>query len=556
MNYVDRPVFAEGQLLSASELELVVDYAREGLEAHDRYAHTWGVVDGMLLSTQPAGAAPGTPVSIVVTPGFAVDRLGRQIEIVTQMTLAPDPISGLPSNPYPAFVWTTDDPLVPAAAGDPCRTIVERMRETVHVGVFADAATAASEAPGAVCLGNVAWDNAKQSFVPLAGTDPRDDVRRRAGVRAQEIVAPENRILVHSEDARAVMLAVQGTVQAVAADDGTPPSIQVPGGTLQFSPAIAAGSVAPAASSTMSLSYMPVSATGNALVLDLGNSDPHSQLVIEKHGSAGPGSGTPVASISAAGNGTLAVTNGAFTSIAATAGVTVGPAPATLSIAAMPPAGAIGIGSAGTLPFAFGTQPGNAAVFLAGAAPAATIDAHTITANEKSVAFGTIDVAAGLAGVAAMATDRLVLGTKSNDVDIAPALATLLRFTSANTVLNMAAGACDVTPVTVLGGNQFLVRVGPISIAFGMASLTLHPIADMPPAITFPQPFSTVPAFFVSAYAVNHFTVSASAVNVSATGATYKVVRLSPYGPADGNSASFSNASTPVKVSWVALGVI
>jgi hypothetical protein len=119
MNYVDRPVFAEGQLLSASELELVVDYARDALEAHDRYAHTWGVVDGMLLSAQPAGAGPGTPVGIVVTPGFAVDALGRQIEIVTQMTLAPDPISGLPSNTYPAFVWTTDDPLVSGGAGDP-----------------------------------------------------------------------------------------------------------------------------------------------------------------------------------------------------------------------------------------------------------------------------------------------------------------------------------------------------------------------------------------------------------------------------------------------------
>jgi hypothetical protein len=548
MNYVDRPVFAEGQLLSASELELVVDYARDALEAHDRYAHTWGVVDGLQLSTQPAGAGSGTPVAIVVTPGFAVDGQGRQIEIITQMTLAPDPISGLPSNPYPAFVWTTDDPLVPAAASDPCRTIIERMRETVHVGVFADAATAAAQAPGAVCLGNVAWDNAQQSFVPLADVDPRDDTRRRAGVRANEIVAPEDRVVVHSEDVSTVTLAVKGVVQADA--------VQVPGGSVQFSPPIAPGSLSPTPSATMSLSYLAKSATGNALVLDLGNTDPNSQFVIEKHGSAGPGSGTPIASITAAGNGTLAVTNGNFTSVAAAAGVTVGTAPAALSIQAMPPSGAIGIGSAGTLPFAFGSNPGNAAVFLAGAAPAATIDAHTVTANEKSVALGTLDAVRGLAGVATLATDRLVLGSKSNDVDIAPALATLLRFTVANTVLNMAAGGCDVTPITVVDGTAFLLRIGPIAIAYGMASMTLHPIADVPPAITFPQPFSVVPAFFVGAYAAGHFTVSASPVNVSATGATYKVVRLNPFSPSDGNAAVFSNTNTAVKVSWLALGVM
>lgn len=556
MNYVDRPAFAEGQLLSASELELVVDYARDALEAHDGFGHTWGVVDGMLLAMQPATAGPGTPVSIVVTPGFAIDAQGRQIEIVTQMTLAPDPIAGLPSNPYPAYVWTTDDPLVPSAAANPCLTVVERVRETVHIGVFPDAATAAAQASGAVCLGNVAWDNAKQSFVPLVDSDPRDDTRKRGGVRAHEIVAPEDRVAVHGEDDGAVTFAVNGTVQAVAAADGTLPSIAVPGGSVQFSPAIPPGSIAPPASATMSLSYVPVATTGNALVLDLGNSDPNSQLVIEKQGAAGPGSGTPVASITAAGNGTLAVPNGNFTSVSATASVVVGTAPATLSIEAVPPAGAIGFSSTGNLPFSFGTAPGDAATFLAGATPAATIDAHTVTANEKSVAMGTIDAANGLAGIATTATDRLVLGTKSNDVDIAPALATLLRFTSLNTVLNMAAGGCDVTPITELGVTQFLFRLGSVSVAFGMASITVHPIADAPPAIVFPHAFVFQPAFFVSAFAANHFTVSASPVSVSTTGATYKVVRLNPFTPADGNAATYSNANTSVKVSWLALGVM
>jgi hypothetical protein len=47
MNYIDRPEFSEGQLLSAADLQLAVDYPREELEAHCRYAHTSGVIYGM-----------------------------------------------------------------------------------------------------------------------------------------------------------------------------------------------------------------------------------------------------------------------------------------------------------------------------------------------------------------------------------------------------------------------------------------------------------------------------------------------------------------------------
>ncbi|MFN2462111.1 MAG: hypothetical protein ABR591_15765 [Candidatus Velthaea sp.] len=556
MNFVDRPSFFEGQVLSASELELVVDYARNALETHDAVAHTWGVVDGLQLQTQPAGARDGTPVALVVSPGLAVDQLGRQIEIVTQITLPHDNVSGLPTNTYPAYLWMTDDRLVPAAANDPCQTGVERVREMVHAGVFADDPTAQAQAPNAVPLGNVKWDAAQQSFVAFTDADPRHDVRRRGGVRANEIVAPERRVTVHAEDTGATTLRVQGSLQAVAAGDGTLPVIQVPGGSGQFTPAIAPGSSAPPAANTIALSYLTNAATGNELVVDLGNSDPNSQVVIEKHGTGGPGSGTPVATISATGNGTLTVANGAFTAVDATANVVVGSGANTLSLEAVPPAGTIGVSAPKSLPLAFGANAGDAAVFLAGASPAATITAHTITANEKSVALGTLDANAGTAGVAAVAGDRLVLGSTSNDVDIAPAMATLLRFTAAKTVLNMAAGACDVTPVTDVGGTHFLFRLGPIAVAYGMAALTLHPIADAPPAIVFSQAFATVPAFFVNAYAAGHFTVSASPTGVSATGATYKVVRLDPLNPGDGDGTSFSNANTNVRVSWVALGVM
>lgn len=554
MNFLDRPSFAEGQVLSASELELVVDYARSELEQHDHYGHTWGVLDGLRLQTQPAGAGPGTSVAIVVTPGFAIDQRYRQIEVTTQMTLPPDNIAGLSSGPYPAYVWSTDDSLVPNRTMDPCQTVVERVRETVHVGVFPDVATALAANPSAVCLGNVAWDFTRKSFVPSTDTDPSHDTRQRGGVRANELVAPEHRVVVHSEDAAATTFTVKGTVQAIGSDDKTLPIIQAPGGAVNFSPAIPVDSAAPPATKTMSLSYIPKATTGNALVLDLGNADPNSQFLIEKHGNAGPGTGTQIASISAKGNGTIEVANGDFTAVNASANVTVSGSTSSLSIEAVPPFSAIGISASDSLALAYGAAPTDVAVFVAGANPTATIDAHTITLNEKHVAVGTIDTAAGAAGIKTTMGDRLVLGTNNNDVDIAPGMATLLRFTLDHKVLNMSQSACDVTPITDVSGASPLFRLGPIAIAFGTATLTLRPISDAPPTIMFPKAFTSAPAFFVSAYATGKFSISASPTSVSTTQATYKVVRLNPLSPSDGDAATYSDTSTKVSVSWVAFG--
>ncbi len=549
MNYVDRPNFMEGQLLSAAELELTVTYARDALEDHDRFAHTLGIVDGMLLQTIPAGAGANTPVAIVVTPGFAVDGQYRQIEIATQMALPSDAIAGLPSNPYPAFVWITEDPLVPAAAADPCQTVIDRVRETVHAGVFPDAATAQTQAPGAVCLGNVAWDAAQHSFVPNTDTDPAHDTRQRAGVRASEIVAPEHRVIVHAEDSAATDFDVKGTARVTAAGDGTPPAIEIAdGGVLEF---FAAGS--PTAT-PISMGCIATGSTNNELALDLGNTDPKSAFVVEKHGTGGLGSGTPVATIDATGTLTIATVDAG--NLNAGSNLTVGSAGNALSIQSVPPSGAMGLSSQGSIPIAFGSTAGDAAVFLAGANPAATVDAHAFTANEKSVAVGTIDANSGTAGIATTAGDALVLGAANNDVIVAPAMTPFLRFTAGGELLNMPAGAIDVTPSWKNSGSAYVVRLGPIAFVYGTIGLTLHPASDTPPAITFPQPFATVPAFFVSAYKNGSNTAAAAPTSVDKNGAAYRILAFTAGSMGGGSSPQWSDAQIHVTVSWVAFGTM
>ncbi len=48
-NRIERPVFYEGQILGASDLEAVGDYSRNQQARHNRYLHTWGIAKGLTL---------------------------------------------------------------------------------------------------------------------------------------------------------------------------------------------------------------------------------------------------------------------------------------------------------------------------------------------------------------------------------------------------------------------------------------------------------------------------------------------------------------------------
>jgi hypothetical protein len=537
VNYVDRPAFAEGQLLAAVDLELTVDYARDALEAHDATAHVAGVIDGMALALQP-NVPPAAGNAAFVAPGFAVDGSGRQLRIVTPMPIVTDPLAGHPSNPYPAYVWYSELPMTPVTAVDPCGTVVNRVRENVNAGVFASAADALAAQPAAVCLGMLQWNAATTAF----DANPNaSNGRQRGGVRAGVIVAPEHVVAVTAEDPGPTTFTVEGTLAAAPSADGTAPGITIAGGALALESTDGTKSV--------TLQYEVANTTGNALVVDLGSDDAGSQLVVENK------SRTPLLTIG--GDGSLTGQDAHFVNVSASASVVVGSAGDTLTLAGVSPDNRLGVAASARLPLAFGTGATDNASFISGANPVATVDPNAITHLKNNVAIGTIDPTNNVSGIAAL-TDALAVCAIQREISLKPGNVEFLRLALGGVLLNMQAGGCDVTPETVTAADgSHLVRIGKLAVQFGTASVTVRPISDTPGTITFPRAFAAAPAFFVSAFIGNKFNVAASATSLDAATAGYKIVRFGPTTPADTNAVTWSNTKvTNATVSWFAAGAL
>ncbi|HTV75089.1 MAG TPA: hypothetical protein VME66_15465 [Candidatus Acidoferrales bacterium] len=539
MSTIERPVFSEGQLLSAADLQLTVDYPRGELETHCSVAHTSGVVDGMTYQFIPP-ASPQTTATAVVTAGLAVDDQGRQIVIGSPLPIAPDPLAGQPSGSYPGYVWYSEATVASSTTQlSPCTTSAgDRVQELANVGVFLSDSQARAQYPDAVCLGYLGWTGT--TFQAYTGSTP--DVRQGGGVRAHEIVAPAHLVLAHAEDQAPTTLCVKGTLQAITADDGTAPLITAPGGSIDF----CATAGAPATSS-VSLSYTAPSATGNGLVIDLGNNDPTSCVNVESE------AGTVLASVD--GTGTVTAKTGAFSNVDAATSVVVTTGTTTLTLGATQPKNIAGITASDTLALAFGTASGDEVTFIAGAAPVATIDQNALTMTATNVKLGI--VASGATGLAVESGDDLQIQTASGDLLFNPGSQTTppFRLTAKSRLLNQTVSPpADVTPLTSSSGAVSVLQLGSLCVVFGTATASVTPLTQAPAAITFPITFASPPAFFVAVCGQSLTTIAAVAVEVKTTEASYRVTRLDPTTPANGDGATWSNAAVDVAVSWLALG--
>src|SRR6266851_5000501 len=79
---IDRPNFAEGQILAAADLQSSQDHASGQMARHERGLHLWGIASGLALTKQPESTADTPPVNYVqvtLTAGMAIDGTGREI---------------------------------------------------------------------------------------------------------------------------------------------------------------------------------------------------------------------------------------------------------------------------------------------------------------------------------------------------------------------------------------------------------------------------------------------------------------------------------------------
>jgi hypothetical protein len=224
---IQRPVFYEGQILGALDLEATVDYSRGQEARHERYLHTWGIAAGLDLKKKPkqieTSAGTVDYVEVVLSPGVAIDGRGREIVVAEEKRLVEDDFVQLnvaindKTALYPVLLIGRDT-TAPAsafnigdcAAAQPTRKVEDYEITFRSPGEDLELNTQTvpeiSEGPGSsnaanvwmVLLGFVRWDKDLKKFTDIATTAP-GVARRYAGVLADEVAARGGSLLLRTQ---------------------------------------------------------------------------------------------------------------------------------------------------------------------------------------------------------------------------------------------------------------------------------------------------------------------------------------------------------------------
>src|SRR5882724_1243746 len=109
---MERPRFFDGQLLTAKDLRAEQQYHMEKRQLHNRMLHGVGVVAGLAVSVDD-----GSGTGVLVSPGFALDRLGREILVESPVRIDLDICSSDACFVTIEYIETATDP-VPGANGE------------------------------------------------------------------------------------------------------------------------------------------------------------------------------------------------------------------------------------------------------------------------------------------------------------------------------------------------------------------------------------------------------------------------------------------------------
>ncbi|MET0418458.1 MAG: hypothetical protein ABW022_20795 [Actinoplanes sp.] len=231
-----RPIFAEGQILAAADLTAAVDHARGQLARHARYAHEWGIAEGLDLTTadRTDPDTGDTYVEVTLQPGVAYDGTGREVLVPAAVVLQEslfDEVNGADpatTDPYPVFLAGFDEEKSAESVADLCGSAsgVNRVSETYQIifGKLGEqqqapeppavgAGPADGTEPWPILLGYVIWDG--RHFARTTGHDAQGRTPPRTGVRAATVAAPTGRL-----DLRSHPLAEASAVVRIDDKDG------------------------------------------------------------------------------------------------------------------------------------------------------------------------------------------------------------------------------------------------------------------------------------------------------------------------------------------------
>ena len=223
---IQRPVFYEGQILGALDLETTVDYSRGQEARHERYLHTWGIAAGLELNGKPKqleiSGSTFDYQEVILAPGLAVDGRGREIVVAEPKRLSEDNFDQLnvaindPNALYPVLLFGLDStaPVSNFGAGQCAEAAPKRKIETFELtfrspGVGLDlesqtvpdistgAGTGNETEPWFVLVGFVQWNKDIKKFTAVKGTSAGVGPRY-AGVLADEVAARNGMLLLRT----------------------------------------------------------------------------------------------------------------------------------------------------------------------------------------------------------------------------------------------------------------------------------------------------------------------------------------------------------------------
>lgn len=148
MTDAERNRFFFGQLLGVEELNREQAYLLEKRWLHNRRVHGYGVVDGLTVEPAPDGGP-----AIVVQPGLALDRLGREIVVAEPCRVDVRAVGPEPSTVLLAYAEQ------------------ETERRTIHEGYELRLVPGSATAGDAVALGAVSKPAGSPPLVDLTHRD-------------------------------------------------------------------------------------------------------------------------------------------------------------------------------------------------------------------------------------------------------------------------------------------------------------------------------------------------------------------------------------------------
>lgn len=251
---IARPVFFEGQVLAAADLEAAVEHGRGEAARDRRYLHTPGIATGLLLTGQEretAGASPKKYQEVTLGAGVAIDGTGRQVVLAVDTRLDETAfdeqrVQVNDANAwYPVFLRGRDERApAPSLSPGSCATSgTSRVTEVAEISfghpgqeldVDSGGTPLPADGPGdpngsLILVGFVQWDKTLPRFKKVAlehdGVSPH-----YAGVLADEVVSRSGTLALRSS---------AGANKAALVLD------EADGGELRFGSQNAAGLVTP-----------------------------------------------------------------------------------------------------------------------------------------------------------------------------------------------------------------------------------------------------------------------------------------------------------------------